>query len=289
MRAEELVKQVETIFSLPEIVMQVNQALQQAEPNIVELEHIIVHDPGLTASILKIVNSALYGLPCKIDTVSRAIAILGLRALSTIVMGTAVTHRFKGIESHLMNMDVFWYHSVTRGVLARDLAMRCKRSNGERFFIAGLLSSIGKLIVFTQLPEQAADIIRLGPLPEAELAEAERRTLGFDYAELSAELLKGWQLPEEIWGMIAYQLNPLQSPHSVTDACILHLASSIANSIQPCLNYDLDSHPLQWVVDDEVLARLQLDQEHLQAISLEAMFQAMEIIAILRPETMVIF
>ena len=289
MRAEALVKQVKTIFSLPEIVIQINEVLRQPEPNLMELESIIVHDPGLTASILKVVNSSYYSFPAKVDTLSKAITIIGLSELSAIVMGTAVTHRFKGIESTLMNMDIFWYHSVTRGVLAKNLALRGQCGNTERFFIAGLLSSIGKLILFTQYPQQSAEMMRTGLQQDADLAAAERQAFGFDYAELSAELLKAWQLPSEIWEMIAYQLNPLQSPNHKTDACILHVASAIAGSIQPCVSYDIHTQPLDAVFNPGVLEYLNLAQEEVQSISLEALLQAMDVIGVLRPETMVIF
>ena len=289
MNATELAQQVKSVFSLPEIVLRVNEILSQPEPKIAALEEIIIHDPGLTASILKVVNSSFYNFPGKIDKLSKAIVILGLDELRSLVIGTSVTSQFKGIKPDLVDMNVFWYHSITRGVLAKKLAIRYKRNHSERFFIAGLLSSIGKLILFTQFPEQSAEIVRAGTIGDAELAEAERQRFGFDYAELSAELLKTWKLPIEIWDMIAYQLKPLANPNQQLDACILHVASATANSIQPCANYNFHTQPLATIFHPGVLEHMQLTQDDIESIAQDAFFQSLDIIGIIRPEVMAIF
>ncbi len=292
MSAATLVKQVNNIFSLPEIVMQVSEILREPEPDFSELESVILHDSGMTASILKIANSSFYSFPSKIDTLSRAITIIGLKELQAIVIGASVTRRFKDIASELVNMDIFWYHSVIRAILAKDLAMTCRLGNPERFFIAGLLSCIGKLILFTQYPVQSTEIIRMGKHSEAELAEAEREIFGFDYAELSAELLKEWKLPPEICEMIAYQLRPLESPNQKSEACILHAALSISGIIQPSIGQELEdiqTHIPATVFAEGVLEHLQLELDRIEAIVQNALFQSMEVMFILRPESMTVY
>ena len=288
MNSMTLVKQVSNIFSLPEIVMQVSEILRDPEPDFAELEAVILHDPGMTASILKIANSSFYSFPSKVDTLSRAITIIGLKELRAIVIGTSVTRQFKDIASDLVNMDVFWYHSVVRAIMAKELATRFNCVD----FIAGLLSCIGKLIFFTQYPVQSAEIIRMGKQSEAELAEAEREMFGFDYAELSAELLKEWKLPPEIWEMIAYQLDPMESPNHELEACILHVALSISGIIQPSVGHeigDIKTQVADAVFKEDILECLQLGSEEIEAIIQKALFQSMEIMFILRPESMTIY
>ena len=189
-------------------------------------------------------------------------------------------------------MDVFWYHSVVRAIIAKELATRFNCVDAERFFIAGLLSCIGKLIFFTQYPVQSAEIIRMGKQSEAELAEAEREMFGFDYAELSAELLKEWKLPPEIWEMIAYQLDPMESPNHELEACILHVALSISGIIQPSVGHeigDIKTQVADAVFKEDILECLQLGSEEIEAIIQKALFQSMEIMFILRPESMTIY
>ena len=278
-----LAKQVKSIFSLPEIALSVNELLNSSEPSYAELEELILHDPALTAMLLKIVNSAYFGFPIKIDTVSRAISIIGLRELRNLVIAISVTTRFKGIPAELVDMDVFWYHSITRGVLARILAKRLKHSDRERFFIAGLLSRIGKLIFFSQYPGESTEILNLKDQGDDAMTAEEEKIFGFNYAELGAELLKQWRLPPSIWEIIIYQLDPLNSKGSQEDACILNIAATIANAIEPCAKYDLDFDGLEPRFNASVLNYLNLSPNLVNHSIDEALDQAFDIMSIIRP------
>ncbi|MGR9115360.1 MAG: HDOD domain-containing protein [Gammaproteobacteria bacterium] len=284
-----LAKQVKSIFSLPEIALRVNELLNSSEPSYAELEELILHDPAMTATLLKIVNSAYFGFPHKIDTVSRAISIIGLRELRSLVIAISVTTRFKGIPAELVDMDVFWYHSITRGVLARILAKRLKHFDRERFFIAGLLSRIGKLIFFSQYPAESTEILKLKDQGDEAMTAEEERIFGFNYAELGAELLKQWELPASIWEIIVYQLDPLNSKGSLEDACILNVAATIANSIEPCAKFDLDFHELEPSFNSSALNYLNISPNLINHTVEESMIQAFEIMSIIRPgATMII-
>ncbi|MGR9051898.1 MAG: HDOD domain-containing protein [Gammaproteobacteria bacterium] len=283
-----LVKRVKSIFSLPEIAIQVNELLHSSEPSLAELEELILHDPALTATLLKIVNSAYFGFPKKIDTVSRAICIIGLKELRNLVIAISVTTRFKGIPAELVDMDVFWFHSITRGVLARIIGKRMNHIDRERFFIAGLLSSIGKLIFFSQFPVESAEILRSKDQGEHAMTAEEERIFGFNYAELGAELLKEWRLPPSIWEMIANQLDPLNAKYSKEDACILNIAGTIANSIEPCAKYDFDSEEFEPNFNASVLNFLNISPNTINHSIDEAMNQSFEIMAVIRPQATMI-
>ncbi|WP_367155936.1 HDOD domain-containing protein [Methylomonas sp. HYX-M1] len=292
MNAASLVKQVDNVFSLPDIVIRVNQLLMAPEPDFAELEATILHDPGLTAAILKMVNSALYSFPSKIDTLSRAISIIGLNDLKAIVIGTSVTQQFKDIASELVNMDIFWNHSVVRAILAKDLAVRLKLGNTERFFIAGLLSCLGKLILYSRFPAESAKVIGSGELDEMALAKAEQAEFGFDYCEVSAELLKVWQLPADIWELIAYQLKPMDCAERQTDACVMHVALAVSSTIQPSVGHEICDIRTRIAAQDflpGVLERLELSVEEIADVADEAMFQSLDVISILRPQSMSIY
>ncbi|PKM12507.1 MAG: phosphohydrolase [Gammaproteobacteria bacterium HGW-Gammaproteobacteria-3] len=288
MTPAKLAQQVKSIFSLPEIALRVNELLNTPEPDIAELEKLILDDPALTAMLLKIVNSAYFGFPGKIDTVSRAIVIIGLEALRNLVITVAVTTRFKGIPAELVDMDVFWYHSITRGALARILAKKLRHSDCERFFIAGLLSAIGKLVFFARYPDESRDILRLKNQGEAAMIAAEEKIHGFNYIELGAELLRQWQLPPSIWEIIAYQLEPLNSKGSKEDAAILNIAASLANSIEPCAKYDLDFDEPDPRLDTSVISFLELSPNLINHCIDEALAQAFDLMSIIHPEATVI-
>ncbi|MGR9045297.1 MAG: HDOD domain-containing protein [Gammaproteobacteria bacterium] len=284
-----LAKHVKSMFSLPEIALRVNELLNSSEPNYAELEELILNDPAMTATLLKIVNSAYFGFPVKIDTVSRAISIIGLRELRNLVIMISVTTRFKGIPTELVDMDVFWYHSITRGVLARILAKQLKHSDRERFFIAGLLSSIGKLIFFSQFPAESTEILRLKDQGDDAMTLEEERIFGFNYAELGSELLKLWRLPPSIWEIIAYQLEPFNSKGAQQDACILNIAATLANSIEPCAKYDFDYDELEPKLNGSVLNYLNLTPNQINHTIDEALSQTFDILCIVRPGATMIY
>jgi len=289
MNVQSLVNQVESLFSLPEVALRVNEVLNSSEPSNAELEAIIINDPALTAKILKIVNSSYFGFPATIDTVSRAITIIGLKELRNLVFTTSVTTTFKGIPTELIDMDVFWYHSVTSALLAKMLAKRLKYADYERMFIAGLLHSVGRLIYFTQCPEIAREILNIKDQGEDAMILAEQEKLGFTYAELGAELLKHWKLPENIWQLISHHLDPLNARQFKEDTCVLHVASKIAGSVEPCAKYDFDVDEIEPNFDQGVLEYLQLSPNQMQYCIDEVLFQANEVMFIINPKSSMIF
>jgi len=289
MNAQLLASRVESLFSLPEVPLRINEALNSPEPSIAELEEIIINDPALTAKILKIVNSAYFGFPAKIDTVSRAITIIGFKELRNLVIAISVTTSFKGIPAELVDMDVFWYHSVTSAVLAKMLAKSLNYTDYERIFISGLLHSVGRLIYFTQCPEISREILSFKDQGEEAIIAAEQEKLGFTYAELGAELLKHWKLPENIWQVINHHLDPLNAGEFVRDACVLHVASKIASSIEPCVKYDFDFEELEPHFNQDVLNYIKLSPNKMQFCIDEALLQTYDILAIINPKAMTIY
>lgn len=284
-----LIEKVGSLYTLPDMALRVNELLNSDNASNDQLEEIIVHDPALTAQLLKLVNSAYYGFPGKVDTVSRAISMIGRQELRNLVIATSVTATFQDIPEDLVDMETFWYHSITCGVLAGLLAEQCKRKERERFFIAGLLNSIGKLILFSQFPEKAGEALSFKDQGEDAVAEAEQRIFGFSYAELGAELLKEWKLPSSIWQLVAAQSDPMNADDNIQDACILHVAAKIAASIEPCSIKTHDFEDFNPTYLPEARDALGLSDESIKPLILDASLQAFEILGIIRPEAALIF
>ncbi|WP_431064379.1 HDOD domain-containing protein [Methylotuvimicrobium sp.] len=284
-----LIEKVGSLYTLPDVALRVNGLLSSDKASNDQLEEIIVHDPALTAQLLKLVNSAYYGFPGKVDTVSRAISMIGRQELRNIVIATSVASTFQDIPEDLVDMETFWYHSITCGVLARLLAEQCKRRERERFFIAGLLNSIGKLILFSQFPEKAGEALSFKDQGEDAVAEAEQRIFGFTYAELGAELLKEWKLPSSIWQLVAAQTDPMKADDILQDACILHVAAKIAASIEPCSVKTYDFEDFNPTYLPEAWETLGLSDESIKPLTLDASLQAFEILGIIRPGATLIF
>ncbi|WP_031433102.1 HDOD domain-containing protein [Methylomarinum vadi] len=284
-----LAEKVNSLFSLPDVALRINELLADTKSSNSDLEEVILHDPALTARLLKIVNSSYYGFPSKISTISRAITMLGTKELRNLVMATTVADSFTDIPEHLVDMNTFWYHSVTSAILARLLAKQRNHLDHERFFIAGLLHSIGKLVFFTEYPQQSALILSLKEQGADAMTAKEKETFGFTHTDLGAELLKQWKLPETIWRMVGSQLDPLHAEEGVEDACILHVAAVIADRIEPCAKQDLDFQEPELDYASPVFKYLQVREQDIQPLIQEAVFQAFDILSYIRPEASVIF
>jgi HD-like signal output (HDOD) protein len=280
MDARTLVTNVTSMFSLPDVVLRVNDLINFGEATNAELEEIILNDPALTAKILKFGNSPYFGFSGKISTVSNAISLIGHKELRNLVIASAVTSTFKGIPPELVDMDRFWYHSVTCGVVARLLASNIK--SRERFFIAGLLHGVGKLILFNQFPEQSAKILTLVEKGEEAILEAENKAFGFIYPELGAELLKQWRLPESIWKMVRYQSDPMQEESVKMDACILYAAFNIANYIQPYTHQHVELEEMQLIEKLESWGYLGLTPEVIESTITVAKLHVIEVLNAIR-------
>lgn len=238
MEIREIAGNVRSIFSLPEAVIRINELIESGDTCSTEIERAILNDPALTAKLLKFANSTYFGFSGKVDTVQRAVSIIGYKELRNLAIAASVTATFKDIPSNLLNMDTFWQHSVTCGVIARLLASNVE--NRERFFIAGLLHAVGRLILIHQFPKESAKALGLLNEGEEAVLNAERKAFGFVHSSLGAELLKQWKLPSDICKMVELQFETMLDTRDKFDASTLNAAVGIANFMQPYTNHKTD-------------------------------------------------
>ena len=271
---------VRSIFSLPDVVIRVNDLIDSGEATNYELEQAILTDQALTAKVLRFANSTYFGFSGKVETVLKAISIMGHKELRNLVIASSVTSTFKGIPPDLVDMDTFWNHSVTCGVTARLLASSV--DNRERFFIAGLLHGVGRLVLFSQYPKESAKVLSCMNQGEDAVIHAERKIFGFTHAQLGAELLKQWKLPPNIWKMVEYQFDPMKDAEYQYDASALCAAINIANYIQPCTNQRIN---LEESIPDRALktwSYLGLSVEIIESVITVAKLQVIEVFNAIR-------
>lgn len=231
--AEKIVKETQNIGSLPTVYYQLSAAIDDPDSSTRDIEQVIQTDSGLTARLLRIANSALYAFPSKIDTISRAITILGTAQLRELALATSVIKMFEGISSDVLDVDAFWHHSIACGVASRILASYRREPNVERFFVSGLLHDIGRLLILLKIPDQAVKAINYAADKQELLFKAEREIIGFDHAAVGGALLKNWRLPESTVNAVKYHHRPAliaNGPH--VDAAIVHHADIITNAMK---------------------------------------------------------
>jgi len=223
----DLVSGVVRLVSLPEVCIRVNEMLEDPRINATDIGKVIGQDTGLTARLLKIVNSAFYGFPSRIETVSRAVTVIGLRELRGLVLAASAVEAFSKIPNDVLNMVKFWRHSVYCGVVAQLLAERCHVLHSERLFVAGLLHDIGKLILSHRMPNEMREVISRMKLEERPDYEIERDVFGFDHTDVGGELLKVWQMPKTLAEAVKHHHDPQQADESIMDVCLVHIANGM--------------------------------------------------------------
>jgi len=216
--------------SLPTVYGQINEAIKKPSSSARDIGNVISKDPGLSARLLRIVNSTFYGFPSKIDTLSRAVTIVGIKQLSTLALGMNIINVFKDIPSDLIDMKSFWEHSIACGISARILAGYKNLQNTERSFVAGLLHDIGRLILYCYAPVHARNALLRAKNDNILLHKAEHETMGFDHTTIGGLLLKKWKLPISLENIVSYHHAPRKSKDSL-EPSIVHLADIVTNAL----------------------------------------------------------
>ncbi|KAF7598524.1 MAG: hypothetical protein CGU29_12320 [Candidatus Dactylopiibacterium carminicum] len=226
--AQELVAGQKHLATLPDLYYKLRQALADPEVRVSELARLIENDPSLTATLLQVANSAFYGFPRRIETVSRAISLIGLDQVGEIVLTATLAGAFHGIRPRRMDMDRFWRGSIRRALMCRQFARHLGAREAERAFVIGLLSDMGHLVMYHAVPDLMGIVLDMGQENLNELAEKERSIVGCDFAEVGAALCSSWHLPEHIGQVIGAQLDPLSAPEGLhEEAARLNLAISV--------------------------------------------------------------
>ena len=227
--ANKWIKQVSGLVSPPDICIRVFELIESQTASIKQIGEVISQDPNLSARLLKIVNSPYYHFSTRIDTISRAITVVGIRELSSLIIAISAVKTFSNIPNHLVNIDTFWRHSIYTALIARALATRCDVLHPERLFVSGLLHDIGSLIIYNRVPDMARELLMQANGNEMTLYEKENNTIGLTHAYLGGRLLESWMLPKILRDSITYHHEPGRSKLAPLESAILHIAEALAN------------------------------------------------------------
>ncbi len=225
----ELLDSERDLVSLPDVVIRLQEAIDDPKSTAETIGAIVACDPALTARLLRLANSPIYGFSGRVDTISRAVTLVGMEPLYHLALATCAVSTFRNLPVQLIDMDEFWMQSVYCAVVSRLLAKEAKVLYPERLFVAGLLHAIGSLLIYRRCPDQAREILlasqgkrRLVPLLEKDL-------LGFTYAEVGAEIAKAWKMPLWLQEAIACHLNPETASHHPFETALVHLACRLTD------------------------------------------------------------
>ncbi len=250
------------LSSLPEIYTKINDVINDPECSFNDVAEVISNDTSLSVRLLKIVNSSFYNFPSKIGTIAHAVSIVGTQQLRDLALATTVISAFKGMPEEYVSMDTFWKHSVSCAVAAWVVAIHCREANAERYYLAGILHDIGRLVIFENHPEIAEELMNRHQAGTDNLYEVERAYLGYDHGEVGAALLAEWDLPEYLQEIVANHHQPLESKRFPVETAILNVADFISKSME--LGHSGDRYVP--AMDDRVWKKIGLTANSLASI-----------------------
>ena len=246
---EWLVDRTSTVYSLPLFYDRLNEAINHPRSSIDDIARIITEDQGLTARLLRLANSPLFGWFGKVDSINKAVTIIGTQQLRDLALAASVMGVFKDIPAELLNMASFWRHSVACGIIARALATWRRETNVERFFVAGILHDVGQLMMATTIPPVVMEMIEQSRASNRPYHLTEEERLGFDHAAAGGALLRSWKIPANIADPVEFHHQPSRTEQFPLDTAIIHLSEIICLAMeygQTGEYFIPDLDPLAW-------------------------------------------
>lgn len=273
--------QASEIFVLSDSFIRIKELIDDESSTIDDISDVIILDPALTGTILKLANSSFFNYPGKIDTISKAVLVLGITEVYNLVIAYFTTKAFESINAEQSYLDNFWEGSIDCALLIKFFGCSLNVPNAERLFILGLLHNLGELVVKQVSPDKSSEcLVQEGDsLPWV----IQRDILGFTYGECSAELLKIWQLPYNIVAPIRNQDEEDFSSVN-TETQLLFIAKRVMTHQKLLMSKEPNE-----LVGELQLTSLGVDEEMLRAAINYCDLERLSILSLLSPSSVTIY
>jgi putative nucleotidyltransferase with HDIG domain len=228
--ANELVKDIRGLVTLPHVYIEIGRLIDDPRSSVADIARAVSQDPSFTLRLLRVANSALYQFPSAVESVTKAVSIIGTAQIRNLALSMSVASSFEGLPNELVSMQNFWRHSLLCALTARQLAKLIGGCDPDALFTAGLLHDIGELIIFNRLPAQAkqALLLVLDSAEEIQVHQAEQQVMGFDHSEVGGALAKEWNLPGLLEECIAHHHDLASCQRHRRETALIHLANTLA-------------------------------------------------------------
>jgi len=254
---------IKSFPSMPGAAVKLLVLMDDPDINVSQIEAILGQDPGLTANVLKLANSAYFGMPSKVGSIKQAVVLLGLKRLMQIVIASCVSAIIdKPVAGYDLPPGELWHHSIGVSVAAEGLMKELNIEAAEEIFTAALLHDVGKLVVGEFIDNDIKKIeaaISQGISFEA----AENMVLGTNHADIGAEILTQWSLPSVIVNAVRWH----HSPESADGAGMMLDIIHVANVLCLMIGVGVGRDGLQYRPSEMVVERLGLEPYHLEKVA----------------------
>jgi len=231
-RIAAIVEDVDSLPSLPSIVVKLIDVVNSSESSAEDAADLIEKDPALTSKMIRLANSAFYGIPRSISSVTSAVVVLGFNTIRSLVLSASVAKMFDG--KHTIDIDRFWKHSVVTAMASKIIVrhlMGVRMMDPESAFCAGVLHDIGMLIFSQYMADDYAKVCEHVKTDNVPLIDAEDKILGVNHAKMGKILADRWSLPSDLEYAIVYHHTPESADKSSHLVNVIHLADNIAHDL----------------------------------------------------------
>ncbi len=268
---QKLIDKIEEVVPLPSVAMRIINYIDDPDAEISQLAKLISMDQALTTEVLKLANSAYYGFPRRVSTISEAVVILGFSTTRSVVWSVILSSTLKKpVLGYALPEGALWRHSVAVAVGSKLILQHAnvKGVNMEEAFVAGLIHDIGKLLLATYVAGAYEEIVKV--IAEGKtFDEAERQVLGYDHAIVGSMAAEKWNLPNIYVDAIKYHHRPNETDNLM--AKVVHLADYIAYS----MGWGSEGlEGLNYTLDESVLEELGIAPEEIDVLFNETLDQA---------------
>ncbi len=258
-----ITERVTSIPTLPTVITRMSTLLQDPRTSAEEVGKAITNDQALASKVLKLVNSAFYGFPGRINTITHAIVILGFGTVKNIVLTASIFDSFGGKgEAGAFDVEKFWLHSIGVGAGAKAIAQLTGFRYLEEAFLGGLLHDIGKIILSQYAKPEMAKVMKVISQKNCLFLEAEKEALGATHQELGSWLCGKWNLPKDLTASVTFHHRPAGAGDHMQITSIIHLADLLVRALAIGSGGD-NKIPR---IDSEAWAKLGLKEQDLSQI-----------------------
>ncbi len=272
------ITEISHIATLPEITLKIIELVEDPSSTAQDLHKVISNDPALCSRILKVVNSAFYGLPRQIGSINRAIVLLGLNAVKNIAIAASLTKLFRGGElCPAFSAKDLWIHSIATAACAKLICDELKLGLADEAFLAGLIHDIGIMVEVQAMRHELLQVFEEmkfenNGTPSCDMRDVERRVLGADHEAFGAGLCEAWKFPKSFTYVTANHHDPTKLPAANRMlTSIIYVADRVSALAGFGFRADLESLD----IDESVLGDLSITPEQLEAVK-EKLPQAYE-------------
>jgi HD-like signal output (HDOD) protein len=223
------IENVEEFPTLPTIYYKLVEALSDTSTTIKDVSNLVSTDIVLSIKLLKIVNSSIYSLNTKINSIDKAIFHLGFRELKNIILSTKIVEAFSDLYStSKFDLVEFWKHSIAVGVISRIIANELRQKNLDEYFLSGITHDIGKLLIYKIVGSHYNKVFTLMEIERISLLEAEKKIYGFNHQEVGMRLAENWKLDTNIINVIGYHSEGLVGSNYNQLLGVIHISNILA-------------------------------------------------------------